>query len=110
MLMLTRRTGGKILINRGQIEVKILYIGAGHVSIGFNAPAYKALHHRVFTCPVGKEIFLDKDQIRLKVLFVFREQVAIGIHAPAHIDVDRKEIFLKKQMTKQMENSQTTPE
>ncbi len=115
MLILTRRTGKKIIINQGQIEVTILYVGTDHASIGFKAPAHKELHMRVFTRRIKEEILIDDDQIKLKVLFIFNGHVAIGIQAPAHIDVDRKEIFLKKRMDKQMtmnktETPETTPE
>lgn len=40
MLVLTRRIGEQILIDKGLIEIKILYIRNGHVAIGIQAPAH----------------------------------------------------------------------
>ena len=40
MLVLTRRIGEKILIDKGQIEIKILYIRNGQVAIGIKAPEH----------------------------------------------------------------------
>ena len=51
----------------------------------------------VLTRRVGEEILIDKGQIQIKILYVRHGQVAVGIKAPSHIDVDRKEIFLRKQ-------------
>ena len=39
MLVLTRRVGEQILINKGQIEIKVLYVRKGHIAIGINAPS-----------------------------------------------------------------------
>ena len=43
-----------------------------------------------------QEILIDKGQISIKVLSVKGNQVRIGIQASRNIDVDRKEIYLKK--------------
>lgn len=40
MLVLTRRIGEQILIDKGQIEIKILHIRHGQVAIGINAPSH----------------------------------------------------------------------
>ena len=40
MLVLTRRIGEQILIDKGQIEIKILYIRNGQVAVGIKAPAH----------------------------------------------------------------------
>lgn len=45
----------------------------------------------------GEEIFIDKGQIMVKVIFAKNGKALLGIHAPQHIDIDRKEIFLRKQ-------------
>ncbi|MBA2656848.1 MAG: carbon storage regulator [Tatlockia sp.] len=55
----------------------------------------------VLTRRKGEEILIDKGQIRIKVLYERKGVVALGIKAPAHIDVDRKEIFIKKQESPQ---------
>ncbi|PJE14678.1 carbon storage regulator [Legionella sp.] len=50
----------------------------------------------VLTRRVGEQIFIDKGQIEIKILHSCKGHVAVGIKAPAHIDVDRKEIFIRK--------------
>ena len=50
----------------------------------------------VLTRRVGEEILIDKGQIQVKVLYERNGIIAIGIHAPDHIDVDRKEIFMRR--------------
>ena len=52
----------------------------------------------VLTRRVGEQILIDKGQILIKVLYERNGNIAIGIQAPAHIDVDRKEIFMRKQV------------
>lgn len=50
----------------------------------------------VLTRRTGEQILIDKGQIIIKVLYQRRGVVALGIQAPPHVDVDRKEIFLRK--------------
>lgn len=51
----------------------------------------------VLTRRVGEQIFIDKGQIQIKILFVRNGNIALGIQAPSHIDVDREEIYYRKQ-------------
>lgn len=51
----------------------------------------------VLTRKKGEQILIDKGQIEIHVIYQRRGVVALGIKAPPHIDVDRKEIFLRKQ-------------
>lgn len=51
----------------------------------------------VLTRRVGEQIFIDQGQIQIKILFVRNGNIAIGIQAPPHIDVDREEIYYRKQ-------------
>ncbi|MDW9178617.1 carbon storage regulator [Legionella pneumophila] len=51
----------------------------------------------VLTRRKGEKILIDKGQIEIQVIYQRRGVVALGIKAPSHIDVDRKEIFLRKQ-------------
>lgn len=51
----------------------------------------------VLTRRKGEQILIDKGQIQIQVIYQRRGVVALGIKAPPHIDVDRKEIFLRKQ-------------
>lgn len=57
----------------------------------------------VLTRRIGEQILIDKGQIEIKMLYVRNGHIAVGIKAPAHIDVDRKEIFLRKQAATQEE-------
>lgn len=50
----------------------------------------------VLTRRVGEQILIDKGQIEIKILYVRKGHIALGIKAPTHIDVDRKEIFIRK--------------
>ncbi|TAL58886.1 MAG: carbon storage regulator, partial [Legionella sp.] len=40
MLVLTRRVGEQILIDKGQIEIKMLYVRKGHIAVGIKAPSH----------------------------------------------------------------------
>lgn len=40
MLVLSRRIGEQILIDKGQIEIKILYIRNGQIALGIKAPSH----------------------------------------------------------------------
>ena len=40
MLVLTRKIGQQVLIGNGVIQMKVLKIDGGNISIGFNAPDY----------------------------------------------------------------------
>ncbi len=51
----------------------------------------------VLTRRSGEQILIDKGQIIVKVLHQRKGVVALGIQAPPHVDVDRHEIFLRKQ-------------
>lgn len=57
----------------------------------------------VLTRRVGEIILIDKGQIEIKMLYVRNGHIAVGITAPAHIDVDRKEIYLRKKANPQCE-------
>ena len=46
---------------------------------------------------IGEEIMIDKGQIKIKILNMRNGSVAVGIQAPNRVDVDRKEIFFRKQ-------------
>ncbi|VEG92567.1 carbon storage regulator [Legionella spiritensis] len=54
----------------------------------------------VLTRRIGERIFIDNGQIEIALLYKRGNQVAFGIQAPPHIDVDRKEIFIRKQQDK----------
>ena len=50
----------------------------------------------VFTRRIGEEILIDKGQIQIKVLGNKGGHIVIGINAPIQIDIERKEIYIKK--------------
>lgn len=62
----------------------------------------------VLTRRVGEEILIDKGQIQIKILYVRRGHIAVGIHAPSNVDVDRKEIYLRKKANPQFVTQQET--
>lgn len=45
---------------------------------------------------IGEEIYIDKG--RIKVLLISEKEglIKLGIEAPKHIDVERKEVFIRK--------------
>ena len=53
---------------------------------------------QILTRKIGEEIFIYKGQIKIKVIYARNGNVAIGINAPKWIDVDRKEIYLRKRL------------
>lgn len=53
----------------------------------------------ILTRRIGEEILIDQGQIMIKVITMLDGVVAIGIHATRKIDIDRKELFLKKNPT-----------
>lgn len=55
----------------------------------------------VLTRKKGEQVLIGKGQIKIKVLYQRRGVVALGINAPPHIDVDREEIFLRKEASLQ---------
>ncbi|WP_133127697.1 carbon storage regulator [Legionella nagasakiensis] len=50
----------------------------------------------VLTRRIGEQIYIDKGLIQIKILYERNGHVAVGIKAPSHIEVDRKEIFMRK--------------
>ena len=53
----------------------------------------------VLTRRIGEQIYIDKGLIQIKILYERNGQVAVGIKAPANIEVDRKEIFMRKHIS-----------
>ncbi|HCJ1069241.1 TPA: carbon storage regulator [Legionella pneumophila] len=45
---------------------------------------------------IGEEIYIDKG--RIKVLLISEKEglIKLGIEAPKHIDIERKEVFIRK--------------
>lgn len=51
----------------------------------------------VLTRRAGEQVFINKGQIQIKVLHIRNGNVALGIKAPNQIEVDREEIYYRKQ-------------
>lgn len=51
MLILTRKTGQKIIINKGEIEITVLYSRFNHARLGIKAP---------------KDIDIDREEIFIR--------------------------------------------
>lgn len=64
----------------------------------------------VLTRKNGEQILINKGQIQIKVLYQRRGVVALGINAPADIDIDRKEIFIRKQTGVELESNKNNNE
>lgn len=45
---------------------------------------------------IGEEIYIDKGKIKVTLLFQKGELIGVGIKAPKSIDIDRKEVFIRK--------------
>lgn len=43
-----------------------------------------------------QSIFMDKGSIRIKILKVDRGKVSLGFEADRYIDIDREEIYIRK--------------
>lgn len=55
----------------------------------------------VLTRRKGEKILIDKGQIEIQVIYQRRGVITLGIKAPPQIDVDREEIFLRKQANRE---------
>jgi len=45
---------------------------------------------------VGQQVLIGKGMIEIKILRIQDDIISIGFSAPSNIDIDRKEIYLKK--------------
>ncbi|MDP3559115.1 MAG: carbon storage regulator [Legionellaceae bacterium] len=63
MLVLTRKLGEQILIGNGTIQIKVLKISDGIISIGFNAPAH---------------IDIDREEVYARKVLQRQEDMATG--------------------------------
>lgn len=50
----------------------------------------------ILTRRIGEEILIHKGSITVKVLGEFDGIITLGIQAPPEIDIDRKEIYLRR--------------
>ncbi|WP_133139684.1 carbon storage regulator [Legionella genomosp. 1] len=112
MLILGRREGELILIDKGQIQVKVLHLDSDLIHLGFKSsvrididtPAegiqyLSANCMMVLQCHLGDKLFLNDGEIQVKCLAAHHGMLYLGVQAPLNIDVDRQEIFARKQAT-----------
>lgn len=52
---------------------------------------------------IDQKILINKGTIQIKVLRINDDIISIGINAPQHIDIDREEIYIKKQQQQDAE-------
>ncbi len=45
---------------------------------------------------IGEEIYIDKGRIKVLLISENEGLIKLGIEAPKHIDVERKEVFIRK--------------
>ncbi|CDZ76696.1 carbon storage regulator [Legionella massiliensis] len=45
---------------------------------------------------IGEEIYINKGKIKITVLYEKNGLIGIGVRAPNYIDIDRKEVFIRK--------------
>lgn len=45
---------------------------------------------------IGEEIYIDKGTIKIILLFEKDGLIGVGVKAPKHIDIERKEVFIRK--------------
>lgn len=45
---------------------------------------------------IGEEIYIDKGKIKVTLLFEKGGLIGVGIRASKNIDIDRKEVFIRK--------------
>jgi carbon storage regulator len=57
----------------------------------------------VLTRKIGEAIIIN-DNIRISIVDIGNGRVKIGVEAPGNVNIDREEIFKKKQAAKQTQN------
>ncbi|KTD25144.1 carbon storage regulator [Legionella maceachernii] len=45
---------------------------------------------------IGEEIYIDRGKIKILLISENEGLIKIGIEAPKHVDVERKELFIRK--------------
>lgn len=61
----------------------------------------------ILTRRVGEEIYIDRGRLKIKVLSERGGIIRLGVQAPPDIEVDRKEIFIRKWIERQGIKKQT---
>ncbi|KTD23940.1 carbon storage regulator [Legionella maceachernii] len=108
MLKLRRKKGEIIIINKGQIAIKLLSVKKYAVVLNIKATPVTDMNFRKDFVQFsqllkiqrqGESLFFDQGQIEVKIISINlpKNSVEFGIKAPPKIDVDRLEIYLQKQ-------------
>ncbi len=45
---------------------------------------------------IGEEIYIDKGRIKILLISENEGLIKLGIKAPKHVDIERKEVFIRK--------------
>lgn len=45
---------------------------------------------------IGEEIYIDKGRIKVLLISENEGLIKLGIKAPKHVDIERKEVFIRK--------------
>ncbi|MGM9370848.1 carbon storage regulator [Legionella pneumophila] len=48
---------------------------------------------------IGEAIYIDKGRIKVHLLSEKEGLIKLGIEAPKHVDIERKEVFVRKSVT-----------
>jgi len=51
----------------------------------------------VLTRKVGQQVLIGKGIVQLKILKIDADNIHLGFNAPGHIDIDREEVYVRKQ-------------
>lgn len=52
----------------------------------------------ILTRRIGEEIYIAEGRIKISLLSEKEGVISLGIRAPKYIDIERKEIFIRKQV------------
>jgi carbon storage regulator len=57
---------------------------------------------------IGEEIYINNGKIKITVLYEKNGLIGIGVRAPSEIDIDRKEVFIRKYIQKLDQENKST--
>ncbi len=56
----------------------------------------------ILTRKIGQQVLIGGGSIQVKILKADEDVITIGFIAPAHIDIDREEIFVRKNLERML--------
>ena len=51
----------------------------------------------VLSRKIGQQVLIGKGMVQVKVLKIDHGNISLGFNAPGHIDIEREEVYIKKQ-------------